>query len=217
MRPEPILLLCALAMAGCDGEGSRRGGKSGAGGDDTTTTGTAPGMARSDKAQVRFKRDVRLRNDFAQALGLDGDALCVELGQYDCVGEVHGVALGGLRPYDLGINEHPRETGVTAPLVVERIALSGCAERVKRDFDGERLIYDVPLSGDALADPRGTEAAASITTLYRRALARDPRSSELAHHLSFYDAVASESDAPARDWAVLTCFAVLTSSESLFY
>lgn len=218
MRPEIIIVICALVLAGCDGDGTRGGKKTtaGEGGSDGTTTAT-PGVARSDKALVRFKRDLRLRNDFAQALGLDGDSLCAELGQYDCIGEVHGVALGGLRPYDLGINEHPRETGVTAPLVVERVALAACGERVQRDLDGEGLIYQLTIADGALTDAHAPEISAAITTLYRRALQRDPKASELVHHTSFYDAVETESETPARDWAVLTCFAVLTSTESLFY
>lgn len=224
MRPE-LLLLVAVALTACDGD-TTDGNKTAGPPDDTTTTQSPtpppePTVARSHKALVRFKRDVRLRNDFAQALGLEPDELCTELGLYDCVDDVHGVALGGLRPYDLGINEPAPDTGATAPLVVERIAINGCALRTERDFDdlSNALIWH-DLAVDEvglLEDVNAIETYETLRTLYRRALLRDPTLNEIGHHVNLYEDLASESLEPARDWATLSCFAVLTTTESLFY
>ena len=54
--------------------------------------------------------------------------------------------------------------------------------------------------------------------LYKRSLLRPPTAQEQGHLRQLYrDIEADGQGQPARDWAVLSCFSVLTSMEGLFY
>ena len=129
LKTLTVLMAAVLMVAACKKEDKP-------GDPQVSPTPTPPigEMATSEKAEVRFKGDRRLAQDFAVALGLSPSGLCQELGQYDCTGNVHKVALGGVDPYEGGVYERALETGVTAPLIVERVALAGCAQRVDADF-----------------------------------------------------------------------------------
>ena len=220
MNPEPTfscgLLLAALACGGCSGHDESLPAPPPA------TTSAPTDVAQSHKANMRFKRDLRLRNDFAAALELDPDDLCNELDRYSCTDVAHRVALGGVQPYDLGIVEPAAATGATTPLVVERIALAACSERVDRDLSAPAsavIFADLPVdAGGAIADIGHASVAGALQRLYRRALQRNPSSGELDHLRGFYSDVAARTpDDAARKWATLSCFVVLTSMESLFY
>ncbi len=180
----------------------------------------------SDKANVRFKKARRLQNDFARTLGLSREALCQELGQYACVDEVHKITLLGVEPYGLGIDEPAKNTGVTTPIAVERIALAGCSQRVAQDLaaPADALIFaDLPIDADGgLGDIAGADVApavdAAIDTMYARAVQRRATAAEIQHLKDLYLEIAMTGvDNPTRDWAVATCFSVLTTLESLFY
>src|SRR5262249_17841692 len=116
--------------------GSEDAGSPGAadGGDNASDGGTSDQYPASGKATLRFKRSERLRNDFAQALGLDKDAVCKELGQYSCTDSVHKIALAGVEPYVLGVTEPLPFTTITTPIAVERVALAACTQRVTQDL-----------------------------------------------------------------------------------
>ena len=180
-----------------------------------------PVFAASAKGRVRFKGAERLRNDLAQALELDPAEVCQELGQYDCVDFVHTVALGGVEPYELGVVEPLDETTATTPLAVERVALAACVRRVDRDLSGDVdavLFGGLPLDGDRLRSVDDPAVAEAIARLYRRALLREPTEAEQQHLRRSYTELEGDNEPrPARDWAVLTCFSVLTSLEGLFY
>src|SRR5262245_47874324 len=117
-----------MALAGCAGDpsGSSSSGSSSEGGPDSALV--------SNKANVRFKGAERLRNAVAQALSLDPGEVCNELGKYSCADAVHTVALGGVDPYGAGLYEPFPDTAASTPLVVERLVLSACVLRAKRDF-----------------------------------------------------------------------------------
>ena len=178
-----------------------------------------PDLAKSAKANVRFKRNLRIRNDFAQALSLDPAEVCTELGQYSCTDFVHQISLGGVEPYVLGLNEPTDDTTTTTPIAVERVALFACTERVKRDFSGTAEIFvDLPMADGRLLDPDAEEVGAAVDTLYKQALLRPATPAEIAHHRQLYADIAADGGPDAaRDWAILSCFSVLTSMESLFY
>ncbi len=186
--------------------------------DDDGTDDGEPPPPTSPTANVRLKGPIQLRNDFSQALGLAPSELCFELGDLSCTDDVHAVTLGGVEPDELGIYEPAQTSAATTSIAVDRIALAACGRRVDADLQAEALIFDLPLSGAELTDADDPAVAASVTTLYRRALLRDPTDAELSHVVGLYAAVAKTSTtAPARDWAVASCFAVLTTMESLFY
>lgn len=176
------------------------------------------GLARSDKARVRWKGEPILRSELASALALPVADLCKELGTFDCF-SVHRVALGGVEPYTLGINEPFPDTAVTAPLAIERVALSGCRTRVDLDFGqpASAVIFkDLP--GTTLPDVNAPEVKAAIGRLYARFTARAANAEEERALLGLYaDVTAANEPRPARAWAILSCFAVATSIESLFY
>lgn len=188
----------------------------------TPDSGVAQGgLTRSEKARVRFKGQVMLRNDFAAALSLDPAALCREVGTYDCF-DVHRIPLRGVEPYTLGAYEPVEDTTVTTPLAVDRIALSACRDRALADFgDSANAVIWKGLSLGAsgeLSDPNASAVETALDLLYRRLLSRRALPEEIAKLRGLYtDVTAASEPNPARAWAILTCFAVATSEESLFY
>lgn len=181
-----------------------------------------PQTAESAKATLRFKRNERLLNDIAQALGLQTAEVCNELGRYSCTDYVHTIALGGVEPYSLGLREGLTNTTITTPNAVDRVVLSGCEVRATRDFTdpGTAVIFkDLPVdpSGE-LGDLNAPGVNESIDRLYKGALQRAPRETELEHLKTLHEELkATPGENVARDWAVLSCYAVLSSMESLFY
>ncbi|MCA9554232.1 MAG: hypothetical protein KC933_29625 [Myxococcales bacterium] len=201
-----------------DGDSGVANGDGGTVDNDGGTTG--PAFAKSSKAVLRFKRTTRLRNDISQVLGIPEGEICNELGQYSCTDYVHTISLGGVEAYTLGINEPTADTTVTTPIATERVVLSACERRARDDMaapDGA-LIFKGLVVTDGKLDVGSAEVAQSIDTLYKRALLRAPTSAEVSHLTQLYrDIEADQQPNPARDWAILTCFSVLTSMESLFY
>lgn len=207
------LLLAALALlvSGCPDKKK---------GEPPATPTPVDSIDPSLRNVVKFKRAERLKNDFARALELAPNQVCNELGQYSCTDFVHKVALGGVSPYDLGINTPPAQTGVTTPIVVDRLALAGCVQRVDLDFanpGGAVIFRDLSVDGSGALDPDSPGVDASIARLYQNAVIRDPTPAEVTHLRELYPTVEAGSSAPARDWAVLSCFSVLTTMEALFY
>lgn len=180
-----------------------------------------PPFAKSERANLRFKRTTRLRNDIAQAMQLDPADVCLELGQYHCTDFVHTISLGGVEPYVLGLNVPFDDTTVTTPIATERVALYACEARVNADLAGGNgvIFRDLGIDGDGkLADIDAAGITQSLDTLYKRTLLRPPTESELGHLRQLYrDVEADGQPNPARDWAILSCFSVLTSMEGLFY
>ncbi|MEQ8276865.1 MAG: hypothetical protein RMA76_26265 [Deltaproteobacteria bacterium] len=226
-RKTLLIATCTLLFACPSSEPSEDGGPTRDGGPgsiedpnrDGGTTVTTPSFLASEKGSVRFKKAKRIEADFATALGLS--EVCTELGQYSCSDFIHRITLGGVEAYVQGLNEPLPFTSVTTPLAVERMALFACRERVSADFGNPssgRIFLNLPLANGALADVEAEEVAASIQRLYQRALLRVPTPDEVEHHRQLYrDIEADGQPNAARDWAVLSCHAVLTSMESLFY
>lgn len=200
---------------------------------------TAPPSIASKKAQIKFMRSDRLRIAFARVLQLDEGTLCTELGQFTClektkfpigeftlsVGAVHGVTLGGVDAYGLGIFEGAAFTGLTTPMSVDRVALQGCIQRVDKDLDPETDPSDVVFFGSLkidgaghLEDVKADTVQSAIEKLYQTVLLRNPTEDESKElKLLYTDIAGTEPAQPARDWAVLTCMITLTTVENLFY
>lgn len=228
-RKTYVLLTLSAFLVACpstepqgdDGETPRDGGTSTSDPRDGGTITTTPSFLASEKGSVRFKRNRRIQADFAEALGLDDSGVCNELGQYSCADFIHRITLGGVEAYVQGLNEPLPFTSVTTPLAVERMALYACRDRVTADLDDQgnaRIFGGLPLANGALSDVEAEAVAAAIQRLYQRALLRNPTPDEVAHHRQLYrDIEADGQPNAARDWAILSCHAVLTSMESLFY
>ncbi|EPX62730.1 hypothetical protein D187_008918 [Cystobacter fuscus DSM 2262] len=218
MRPDFLRILklsAACALTACPSPAPSPPGQD-------AGTPPPPELARSSRNNLRFKGPERLSSDFAAALSLPVEQVCNELGQYPCTSSVHNVALGGVEPYGMSIYEPLPFTGTTTPIAVDRVALSACGQRVTLDVTtpSEAVIF-VGINLDAqgrLASGEGEPVKNAITSLYQRALLRDPTETEVGALLQLAtDIEASGSQAPGRDWMKATCFVVLSSAESIFF
>lgn len=175
-------------------------------------------VAASRQARVKYKSGARYANDLAAALDLPRDAVCRELGRYDCVDEVHRIVLGGVEPYTLGVREPLPSLGVTAPIAQDRVALAACTERIERDLAASEPVFLTAVDVDA---PTPGELEATAGRFYDRILRRAATPDEVSALAQFHSTVTDEpgeSGASAtRDWAILSCFMVATTLESIFY
>lgn len=180
-----------------------------------------PLLSNSARGNLRFKGPERLNSDVAAALELPPDAVCTELGMYQCTSAVHNVALGGVDPYGTGLYEPSGVTASTTPLVVERLAWSACIKRVTADYAdlGAAVIFrGIKLSGGKLASPDGDEVRGAITQLAQRVFLREPADAEMTRYIQLArDIEATGNAEPARAWMQAVCFAVLSSAEAVFY
>lgn len=190
----------------------------GSGESDSDTDGDTDGdesqQAPSAKARVKFKTAYRYAADLSSALGLPLSSVCLELSTYDCF-ETHRIALGEVDAYDSRIFEPLPEPPITAPIAVDRIALSACGEAVARDFGqaGQAELF-TEVAGDPDAATEA-ERAAVTQRLYQRLLLREVDPHELDAVVGLYDELSGAQ--PAKTWAQLSCFAIATSLEALFY
>lgn len=184
----------------------------------TDTSEDPPPPPTSPTANVHFKGPQRLENDLSAILELDPEQLCTEVGGASCTAEVHRVALGGVAPYELGIYT-PSGIGATAPIAVDRLTLQACMRRIDLDRESDDpVLFAVPQLAGGTADIGDPSAPAFIDALYTRGLLRHPTETETETLLLMHaDIATSDSLLPGRDWGVATCFAVLTTTEFLFY
>lgn len=178
------------------------------------------GVGTSTRGNLRFKGPERLVNDVAAALELPAAEVCTELGQYQCATFVHAVPLGGVDPYGKGLYEASGITAVTTPLVVDRLALSACTRRVDADLltpNAAVVFRGVPQRGAKLANLDGPELPAVIGELTRRVLLREPYEREVTRYVQLAKDLDASDAEPARSWMQAVCFAVVSSTESVFY
>ena len=173
----------------------------------------------STRSNLQWKRYAAVEADLAQALALPKDELCNEFGLESCIRKVHLVPLGGNDPFDTGLLEASAEPLATTSSAIDRILLSACSRRVELDreagTDAAEVFTELDLDGDA---PAASAAAVrdTVTTLYRRLLARDPD----AHELPIVAALVVDEDGEpvsAADFATLACYAIGTTTEFLFF
>lgn len=178
-------------------------------------------VAKSARGNIRFKGPERISTDFAAALELQVESVCLELGLYPCTSVVHNVALGGVDPYGAGLYEASGVTATTTPLVVERVAWAACTQRVDMDLSNPSaavIFRGVPLDGKKLANIEGPEVRGVIGLLTQRVFLRNPYRNELERYVRLAKDIEAAGNAePARAWMQSVCFAVLSSAESVFY
>lgn len=178
----------------------------------------AEGMAEfpiSHGSSVQWKRHAAMEADLMRGLSLTRDELCTELGAESCIRRVHTVALGGNDPFGSGLLKPPVSPLSTTSLAVDRVTLSACSKRARIDKAGSPKVFTaLDLSGPA---PAADSAAVSetITTLFRRLLARDPKPREM---VTLRGLVTNDTEKlTAEEFATLSCFVVASSLESLFF
>jgi hypothetical protein len=204
-RKSFLPLALALLLSGC-------------GSDDVAPDDQAPGLEPSSDPDLQWKRSAAVERDLMRALELSSDQLCREVGVAPCFSQVHLVALGGHDPFGLGLYESVAAPLATTPIAVDRVALSGCVARADLDHAaGDAAVVfgaiDLAEPAPAADDP---QVAAMVTELYHRLLARDPLATEIE---ALGELTLDEAGEPiaGRDFAVLACYAVATTTEFLFF
>lgn len=232
------LLLATAALLACGGGGTSSGADSGStGGSDSSTqsgpsptsgpsategdtedsaddNGPQPGeQAPSARPRVKFKTAERYAADLSNALSLPRESLCSELDAFDCI-NVHRIALGEVDAFGLRLFEPLETTPITAPIAVDRIALSACGERAAQDFadSGNAASFQDVAGGDASS---ASDRDAVVARLYQQLLLREATEAELGAVSSMHDDLPQEGR--ARTWAQMACFVIATSTEALFY
>jgi hypothetical protein len=124
--------------------------------------------------------------------------------------------------YHANIYKPVEGTSLSAPIIVERVAISACNRRLDLDLqtpDAAVLFGNVPLMAGRLADVESQAVADTIQRLFRVILQREPSADDTAALRELYRDIEGSAEArvPARDWAVLSCMALMTSTEFLFY
>jgi hypothetical protein len=178
-------------------------------------------IAPSTKNDLLWRRYRAFEQGLGTALNLAPGELCTELGRYDCIDQVHLVALGGNDPINAGMHEPMKAPTATTPVAVERLTLSACDAAVTADASRPvpLIFLDLDLSATAAPldlDDELTSLAVgdTITSLFRRLHARDPLPEERATVLK----IITEDPEPMqpRAFAHLSCFAIASTSEAVF-
>ena len=162
---------------------------------------------------VKFKGGAAYARDLARALKIERSELCLELGQFDCIEDVHRVTLGGVDPYEGGVYEPLPRATVTAPIALDRVALSACSLRADRDF-GDPAAAAIFIASDGGQESTKARTIA-VDRLYQGLLLRVPSADERGAVVGLYEDLSG--DDRGRRWAKLACFAIATTTEAAFY
>ncbi|MEM6928517.1 MAG: hypothetical protein AAF602_16395 [Myxococcota bacterium] len=205
------MLLDLLLVLGCGGGSTDP--------DPTPPSADAPEPDPGQPAEVTIgagtlkpKRGRVLLKDLAAALELEAASLCRELGETPCL-EVHGVGLGEIAPRFLRIYR-PIDGLLTGVVARDRVALHACAARVARDAADERVILPEGLGVLGDADARGRVVDRLAARLLDRQLSDDDRADLVGLYATLRDQDVAD---PEAQWAIGSCFAIATLSETLFY
>lgn len=170
-------------------------------------------ISRGRSAQ--WKRAAAIEADLMQGLELGRDEVCSELGRESCIRAVHTVALGSNDPFKTGLLRPSTGPTSTTPLAIDRVTLSACSRRARADREGPAKVFTaLDLSGPAPAVD-SEAVGTTITMLFRRLLARDPKPDELSTVRELLEG--AEAPQSAEDFATLACFVVASSLEALFF
>jgi hypothetical protein len=197
----------------------------GAGCSPATSPSDRPGadgaqFAASTKNELLWKRTRALQNGLAEALAIPPEDVCNELGRFPCIDLVHQVPLGGNDPFEQGLYEPLRAPSTTTALSFDRVVLSACSIAVEIDAGraAQVVFRGHALTADPLVDEKDAIEGARIlgATLIERfhGRAAQPRELEVLEELLVDDDGAPVS---GMTFAKLACFAVASTTETLFY
>jgi hypothetical protein len=184
-----------------------------------------PAPVPSADPRVKFKDGERYLRDLSASLGIPRDDICKELSRYDCMTDAFRIVLGGVEAPNLLVNEPIDTAALTSPIAVDRVALHVCANRVRRDREtpASAVLFKAGAYGRDGRDKSPSQAWLSTTAdaIYGSILLRSPSEREVATLAGFYNQVAggrpASSQDVAADWVTLSCFAVASSLEAVFY
>jgi hypothetical protein len=174
---------------------------------------------------VKFKDGERYLRDLSANLNIPREEICKELSRYDCMTDAFRIVLGGVEAPNLLVNEPIENAALTSPIAVDRVALHVCSNRVRMDREkpAEAVLYKAGAFG---ADNRGKNPDAgwlhaTADAIYGSILMRSPSDREIQNLAAYYtqvaDGRATNSPDVAADWVILSCFAVASSLEAVFY
>lgn len=181
-------------------------------------------VASSDP-RVKFKDGERYLRDLSANLQMPRESICKELSQYDCMTDAFRIVLGGVEAPNLLVNEPIENAALTSPIAVDRVALQVCANRVHMDREkpAEAVLFKTGAFGrDGRAKvPDKAWLHDTADAIYGAVLLRSPSEGEIHALTDFYSTArggrpANSVDAAA-DWVTLSCFAVASSLEAVFY
>lgn len=218
MFRDALLMALLVGLVACDDGGTSPDPTPEPGPEAPATDAEPQGIVASHKARVKFKAGERMLRDLSDALDLDRNRACAELARYDCVKDVHNIALGGVEPYHKQINQPLEVMPVTAAIAADRVALATCTRRVQQDFDrpDEAKVFTALVSESGVPD--AAALSTTVEALYDRILRRDATADEVQALVDFHAEVMAETnDDGRRRWAQLSCFSVATTLEALFY
>ena len=160
-----------------------------------------------------WKRSSALENSIMDALDLKAEEICNELGQYNCINKVYLAEFGGNDAIEKSQYVRLEKPSFVTSIALERVALSACLKKVEKEKTVKSLFkhYDID---DKKIDYNTQKESVDKQNeyLYRRFYARDPLPEELAELGTLADG-----NVTTTEYATLTCFALLSSSEFLFY
>lgn len=175
------------------------------------------GSSALHAAELIWKRAPVLEQDLSRALSLGADELCLELGQYSCLKDVHLYALGAHDPYARVQYRSLASPTQLSSIAFERVILSACINRIEKDKRAESptVFRFYPLDKNLSQLDQGA-IQKQIRDLYRRFLSRDPEVSEERALLSLADTQRfPDSGGDALSQAL--CLAVGSQLEFLFF
>jgi hypothetical protein len=205
-----------VSVMGGEGQGGEGQGGEGQGGE-----GVRP--IQSLKPTLKRKDYRQIGADLSAALELDSTEICSELGSFDCLKVVHRLSLGGISPDKQSLYSPTKLSSVSAPIALERVVYSACGTRVTRDFENAanaKIFKNVSLTNEGgLSDVNSESVRSAVQTLFRRALLREPTETEVADLISLYNDITGEANSQLAgpSWAWVTCLALFTSVEFVFY
>ena len=174
----------------------------------------APTFKASTRNQLTWKRYRTLQQDLMAVLDLPPGEVCNELDRFSCVDDVHLVPLGANDPFYQALYQPLTEPSVTTPIAVDRTVLAACSNAVDRTRNGDSEVFAAFDLDAAAAD--GAPVTAHITAMFRGFHARDPQPNEIDEVKTLL--VDDDGNAVSNaDFLTLSCFAVGTMAEAIFY
>jgi len=184
-----------------------------------------PAPVPSADPHVKFKDGERYLRDLSANLNIPREDICKELSRYDCMSDAFRIVLGGVEAPNLLVNEPIETAALTSPIAVDRVALHVCTKRVRMDQEApaDAVLFKAGAFGKngRAKSPNSAWLNATADAIYGSILLRSPSAREAATLAGLYKQVAdgrpSGSEDVAADWAILSCFAVASSLEAVFY
>jgi len=175
--------------------------------------------------RVKFKDGERYLRDLSAGLNIPREEICKELSRYDCMTDAFRIVLGGVEAPNLTVHQPIETAALTSPIAVDRLALHVCTSRVRRDKEkpADAVLFKAGAFGKngAAKAPERTWLNSTADAIYGSILLRSPSEREIQNLTTYYAQVAdgrpANSTEVAADWVTLSCFAVASSLEAVFY